>query len=252
MVPGFLRTFVLFLCFTVEVQIHASQSKWLAEPANCTYSQKACAMRARADKAALSWEDAAVAANKGTVLTWSDSQVVELVSGAMLLRLTEGKRLKVPMATVFGAGEIIVERNGNVVDITCLRGEVFVRALGVAEELRLPAGYRQHLDAVSREGHAETGIPMTAPVASSIKTWWSLYQGQKSEFLPLAKEFARTVNTNVDAASHWHANLVERELANQAEAERVQRERRERELKEQRQYKELFRKMNYVGDELPD
>lgn len=252
MVAKGFRLMILCLCFTAEVQIHAGQSQWLSEPAHCSFSSKACALQARAEKASLAWEDANVAARKGAVVTWGDSQVIELVKGTVLLSLTEGKRLKLPMAEVFGAGEVIVEKKDGVADITCLRGEVFIRALGVPEELRLPAGYRQHLAAVGRGGFAQTGIPMTAPVVSSIKMWWSLYQGPKSEFLPLAKEFSRIVNTNVDSASRWHAGLVEREIAAQAEAERAERERRERELSERRKFRDLFRKMNYVGDELPD
>ncbi len=241
-----IRYVLLFFAFTGEIQIHASQLAWLAEPVHCTFNDAGCAYQARIDKAELAWEDAKISAHKNAVLNWPKSQELQIISGSALVTLTAGKRLKIPTGILTGEAEILVERKGSATTVTCLTGMAFIKPVGATAELRLPAGFTQFLDSVDRSGQAQTEIPLTAPLSGSIKKWWKLFAGTKTEFLPKAKEFTKTVTANVEETSRWHADLVQREIAAQAEADRIDGERQKRVAEERKHYRDLFRKMNYL------
>jgi hypothetical protein len=246
------RLLSLWLVFTVEIQIHATTSFWLSEPVRCVPGNRGCVYLSRQSKSTLTWDGTEISAASGTVLTWHDSSTLELVRGSALLRIDEGVTAKLASAQFSGHGEVLVQRANGLSEIVCLRGELRIRLLGVKEEIILPAGFRVQVGPVTRDGVAEMEIPLTAPMTPTIRRWWDHYAGTKQAFLPLAKEFMGSVTANVEKASAWHYQLVQRQVASQREADRLERERRLRLEAENKKLRALFRKLNYLGEELPD
>lgn len=246
------RLGLLWLAFTVEVQIHASSKSWLSEPPHCTPHKIPCAMRALSEKAQLTWEELQVVAGRTAALVWFRPRALEVVAGSVLMDVSENVEVKAANAFVRGQGQVLVERLGSEVEITCLSGELSVRPRGAVEALQLPAGYRVHIGLVGRDGVAITELPLSAPLNETLRKWWQIFPGPKLEFLPLAKEFIKTVKANVTPMSDWQNDLVHRALASQAQAEELARQRRAAQERENLKMRQLFRKLNYVGEETPD
>jgi hypothetical protein len=258
------RLLVLWFCFTVEIHVHASASEhepesgathgtWLSTPAHCNPGTVGCAYRAKAAKLSLTWEGAEISVSEGAVVAWQSGKTMDFVAGTGWIRFHDGAIVSVPSARISGEGEMLIQKDGAETEVTCISGEVRVAPLGASGPVILPAGFRVRVGPVTRkDGAAEMDVPQTAPTAATVKAWWAVYPGTKESFLPLAKQFTATVVDAADKAGPWHFELVQRQVASQREEERKAAARRRKAEAENKQMRDLFRKLNYLGDELPD
>ncbi|MGE0764202.1 MAG: hypothetical protein AB7N80_13050 [Bdellovibrionales bacterium] len=259
------RGLALYLVFTVEVQIHASAADhgaphakaipageaWLSEPAQCMPGQADCAILAKRKKLALTWNGQDIALTRDTALWWTTADSVRLVKGELSAKLNGQSQVTFPNGIISGIGLVLIERRALDIRIVTLEGELLIRPAGANQSVILPAGYSMTLGPIQENGQAAAEIPQTANPSATLKLWWRLFDGEKAQFMKQAKTFVAAASERADLAGHWHQQMVQRELASQAEREKLAAERRVLEAKEQAKMRALFRKLNYMGSELP-
>lgn len=271
----FAKLFAIYLVFTVEVQIHASSDQhghqvhekaqnqkfhkakkasdqWVSEPQDCQVGSRDCAIMAKQNKTIVLWDNQEVVLTKNAALAWSTDQTVRLVRGVMSIQLNGKNQVALPNGKIAGTGLVLVERQNLDVNVTTLSGEITVSPVGGPQVMILPSGFKVSMGAIERTGQAGIEIPQVAPPASTIRLWWSVFSGAKDDFMVQAKNFVKAAPEKAELAGDWQLQMIQREVAEaNQKAEQIAKA-KEIEAKEQAQMRALFRKLNYLGTELPE
>ena len=249
------RWLALYLAFTVEVQIHATEhaikskmisDQLVSEPQACQPGEVNCAIMAKKDKTVVLWDGQEIVLSRNSALLWSNDHDVRLVRGSMALKLNGQNQVTLPSGKVNGQGLILLERQNLEVTVTTLEGDVTIMPTGTTQKMVLPSGFRVTLGAIGKSGQGLSEIPQAANPASTLRLWWSLFNGTKSEFLVLARDFTKEAPTKADLAGVWHQQMVQRELAEVQKRDEELARVRAQEEKERALMRAMFRKLNHL------
>lgn len=238
------RLLVLFLCSSLEVRVKADE--WLQDPRNCQLQEKNCLLRAERQKSALS--ALGLLATKETLLIGLGGFRVKLVKGSMFAELGTVPEVSTIFGSVSGSGKVVVERKETSTRFTCLEGEMNVITPDRKKTQALSSGL--WVEFGSRGPH-DVEIPQVIARQAVIELWWRHYDGSKAEFKNQIRPLLEALPEKAENLAGLQGEMVQRSVASQAAADQLKREGAEREAREQAKMRALFRKENYLGEEIP-
>lgn len=239
------RLLILYLLFTIEIRVHASQVQL---PDNCHAGTSGCTIWYRQAKPRFTWFDKAVAVSNGSIVSWVDANNLRLIKGSVGLDLQEGQRLSTILGEITGQGWLVVERLSKKTRVSCFSGQMSLLPLGFKDPLVLSAGFFVDISSVQEDGLAFVEIPQLLSLPSALTFWWQHYRDGKDKFLVQAKEFLAGANLRAETAGQWQETLANRYIASVWEQRRLAAERKLRAEAEGKKMRALFRKMNYLDE----
>lgn len=246
------RLLFLSLLFTAEVRVHAESKGWMLEPEKCSQNQGGCSWYAMFSKS--SWSNGAnkIGANKGSLLQWISSQRVHLVRGNFLIEFSKDFVVGTPSADLTGKGLALIQRKGEVVKFTVLEGEIHIRERNGREAGILLAGHETTIRGILKSGDLDVELPQMASLQSVVEGWWALTNSNKEEFFKEFKAFVQARREKAGPLAAWQKDEVDRQVASLRASERRAYELRQRQERDKKEMRDMFRKLNYLGAELPD
>ncbi|RME17013.1 MAG: hypothetical protein D6797_03345 [Bdellovibrio sp.] len=244
-----LRGLVFWLAFILDVHVKAA---FLQHPKHCWDRQQSpCVMEAQKNRDRLSLKKEQLVFLKGSSVMF-EGEKVRLLKGAFYI-LAEESGGPVQFVHEFGkfkvAGEALVKKSLKDVQVAVLRGHVTYWLRGKERKFyRLPKGFSIQWTSVTRQGVAQASFPGVIDVRTWIPLWAQLFPKDRSLFYQKLNAFRIEWRKAATLSQYLAQGTVDRLLAEARERRRREQLKRKWMQEQNRFFKELFRKKNYILD----
>lgn len=253
-----LRTLGFILAFTLEVRVHAAEVVQLPnsaapqqEPPQCLTAASTCAVRTRpGEKFKFKWGDSTVHMDQETVVIRQSSDKLRFVTGTVWVVADSAFRVITEFGETRtgGPGEFWITRGDDRVTVVATEGSVLLAPRGSPEELLVEPGCENWLGKVTRQGRAETGIPMPVNFSAHVERWARLYPRTARDFEKDVRRFHSVWLEASQRSALIHKELFDRKVAS-IEGERARRmAARQKAEAKSRALQEIFRRKVFEGE----
>lgn len=236
---------ILFFTF-VEVKVHAGI---LEQPKNCLKGLLLCSVSADQDAQAIPIQDGEVRFLKGAQLSRINAKRIKLIKGDFLVRAGEKP---VTVETLYStvivtSGLAMFQAQAERVVLSSLTGEVRFSPKGSKEQILVPKGLQNEVGPVRKSGVAQSEYPRSMALHGLVEKWTQFFIHK--EFQIVKDDFEKFIPSWRDSLNFvgpWYLETINRQLAEQEEAEARRMRLKEERLKEENYYREMFRRRNLV------
>lgn len=236
---------ILFFSFA-EVKVHA---ELLEQPKNCLRGLLLCSVAADQNAQSMKILDGEIRFLKGAQLSRINAKRVKLIAGDFLIRAGE-KSVTVETlysTVVVTSGLAMFQTQADRVILSSLTAEVQFSPKGSKEQIVVPKGLQNEVGPVRKSGIAQSAYPRSMALNGLVEKWTQFFtQREFSIVKEDFEKFAPSWRDSLNFVGPWYLETINRQVAEQEEAEARKMRLKEERLKEENYYREMFRRQNLI------
>ncbi|MGZ3772316.1 MAG: hypothetical protein ACXVCY_00485 [Pseudobdellovibrionaceae bacterium] len=218
-----IRLFIFFLFFQVEIKVRASATAH-ESAADCIVTQGVCVFRAHGFAADRSEKRTNIHATVGSVLVPVSSNLWRFIKGNVWVEKSHGIQIE----TVYGQikasrGQYwILQKDAKILirNINAVNMQVSLRD---GKVLNVPDGFEFWISGINTKGRSEFGMLQMIDIKEHLPLWYSLYQGDKSDFIQEVQNLRENWASLIEKSSDLYGSIALRSVASVKEKEEAQR-----------------------------
>lgn len=243
----FVRIALLIICSFFQVRVHA---ELLQLPKNCLKSLVTCSLagEANGDKAMLS-KGTEVRFLKNAEISRINAKRIKLIKGDILVRATDKPVVVETLysTVVVTSGLALFQAQPERVLLSALTADVQFTPRGSKESIAIPKGLQNEVGPVRKSGVAQSEYPRSMALHGLVEKWASFYlQAELSIVKADFENFIPSWRESLEFVGPWYVETINRQVAEQEEADQRRMKLKEERLKEENYYREMFRRKNLV------
>lgn len=243
----FLRLALLLVCSFVQVRVRADL---LEQPKNCVKSLLTCSLAAESNgEVAMLSKGTEVRFLKGGEITRINAKRIKIIKGDILVRATDKPIVVETLfsSVVVTSGLALFQAQPERVLLSALTADVQFTPRGSKESIAIPKGLQNEVGPVRKSGVAQSEYPRSMALHGLVEKWAAFYSQAE---LPIVKadfeKFIPSWRESLDFVGPWYLETINRQVAEQEEADQRRMRLKEERMKEENYYREMFRRKNLV------
>lgn len=234
-----MRFIIFLMAFQMEIRVRASLNL-LEQPTACLRSKEICSFQVKTHPFHLKQKSLVMHATEGSVFVRQTDNLWRFVSGALWVEKSPG----IEVETVYGTMKAsqgqywIIEQSKNIL-VRNINANLQV-TLRDGTKLTVPDGFEFWIAGVDTKGLSDFGMIQPVDMKNHLPLWYSLYTGNKTEFVTEVRNIKENWGDLVGKSSALYKEVVLRNLASVRDREENQRQRRQRLEQQRQQMKKLY------------
>lgn len=217
----FLKFFAIFMCFTLEVKVKASNPP-LQKPADCyTNEMQPCIFSSGNKIVNLQSKNSVLSLKENTTLERLTEKEFQFMGGTVWVQNQRALEVKTLYGNVkSNKGEFWLIEKDNKIFVRSIIGKVVVSVN--SSELEIPEGFQIWIAGKDLMGNNSYGIPEVIPMEDHLKLWSVLFSGSREELKNKIKMLKDLYKDNSYEAGDFYQKITDRHVANMEEKKRAE------------------------------
>lgn len=233
------HVFLFLLAFQMEVRVRAAGDS-IQLPEGCLKTKESCAVQSVTSPFRFKKDDVKIHATAGSTLSRQSDHQWKFIKGALWVEQGSGLEIE----TLYGSlkafqGEYWVVEQSQRLLVRNVSAALKVN-LRDGTELNVPEGFEFWMGGLNSEGKSEFGMIEPIKVASHLRLWNDLFEGDKEQFKEAVRHQKENWGDLAEKSGNFYKALVQREVASIAEQERQEDLKKQRQTEKVRRLKQLF------------